>query len=67
MQRFQDVDYALPVSAALDGNGLLKPFGQCHLATYPIETIVKKFRPELEEAIRNQPSGRVEEVLRVLN
>ena len=36
-------------------------------ATFPIETIVKKFRAELEELIRSQPSGRTEAVLSVLN
>ena len=36
-------------------------------AKYPIETIVKKFRGEFEAAIRAQPPGRVQEVLKVLN
>jgi NADH:ubiquinone oxidoreductase subunit F (NADH-binding) len=36
-------------------------------ATYPIETIVKKFRGELEAAIRTQPADRANRVLSVLN
>ena len=50
--------------------GMMPGLSICGLpdgATYPIETILKKFRPELEEAIRRQPTGRAEAVLSVLN
>ncbi|MCG3130838.1 MAG: hypothetical protein FLDDKLPJ_01611 [Phycisphaerae bacterium] len=36
-------------------------------ATYPIETVVKKFRGELEERIRAQPREEVGQTLAVVN
>ena len=50
--------------------GMMPGLSICGLpdgATYPIETIVKKFRRELEDAIRNQPVGRADAILSVLN
>jgi len=50
--------------------GMMPGLSICGLsdgATYPIETILKKFRAELEEAIRTQPAGRTERVRQSLN
>jgi len=50
--------------------GMMSGLSICGLpdgATYPIETIVKKFRGELEEAILHQPPRRADEVLQMLN
>ncbi len=65
--RIEDLDVLLDTARNL---GMMPGLSICGLsdgATYPLETIVKKFRPELEEAIRSQSPGRVEAVLRVLN
>jgi NADH-quinone oxidoreductase subunit F len=50
--------------------GMMPGLSICGLpdgATYPIETIVNKFRGELEAAIKAQPADRAERVLSVLN
>ncbi len=65
--RIEDLDILLETARNM---GMMPGLSICGLpdgATYPIETIVKKFRGELETAIRSQPSGRVEELLKVLN
>lgn len=65
--RIEDLDILLETSRNM---GMMPGLSICGLpdgATYPIETVVKKFRSELEEAIRNQPAGRVTEKLKVLN
>jgi NADH-quinone oxidoreductase subunit F len=62
-------DLALLEEAA--GNmGMMPGMSICGLsdgAAYPIKTIVKKFRGELEARIREQRPGRVERALAVLN
>ncbi len=61
--RIEDLDILLETARNM---GMMPGLSICGLpdgATYPIETIVKKFRMELEEAIRTQPAGRTEEVL----
>jgi len=65
--RLEDLDILLETARNM---GMMPGLSICGLpdgATYPIETIVKKFRGELEAAIRAQPAGRVERVLSVLN
>ncbi len=65
--RIEDLDILLETARNL---GMMPGLSICGLsdgATYPIETIVKKFRSELEEAIRTQPAGRVEAVLSAPN
>ncbi len=65
--RLEDLDLLLETARNM---GMMPGLSICGLsdgATYPIETIVKKFRSELEEAIRSQPAGRVDRVLQVLN
>lgn len=65
--RIEDLDLLSEVARNM---GMMPGLSICGLpdgATYPIETIVKKFRGELEAAIRAQPSGRAEALLRVLN
>jgi len=65
--RLEDLDILLETARNM---GMMPGLSICGLpdgATYPIETIVKKFRGELEEAIRSQPAGVAERVLRVLN
>jgi len=65
--RLEDLDILLETARNM---GMMPGLSICGLpdgATYPIETIVKKFRPELEEAIRSQPAGRSDRVLSVLN
>jgi NADH-quinone oxidoreductase subunit F len=65
--RLEDLDLLLETARNM---GMMPGLSICGLpdgATYPIETIVKKFRPELEAAIRAQPKGRVETLLKVLN
>jgi len=65
--RVEDLDILLETARNM---GMMPGLSICGLpdgATYPIETIVKKFRGELEAAIRSQPAGRVEAVLSVLN
>lgn len=65
--RLEDLDLILETSRNM---GMMPGLSICGLpdgATYPIETIVKKFRAELEAAIRSQPKGKAEELLHVLN
>ncbi|MBI4718778.1 MAG: NADH-quinone oxidoreductase subunit NuoF [Planctomycetes bacterium] len=65
--RIEDLDILLETARNM---GMMPGLSICGLpdgATYPIEAIVKKFRGELEERIRAQPRGRVEELLKVLN
>jgi NADH-quinone oxidoreductase subunit F len=65
--RPQDLDLLLETSRNM---GMMPGLSICGLpdgATYPIETIVKKFRGELEAAIRAQPPGRSLEVLTAMN
>ncbi len=65
--RIEDLDVLLETARNM---GMMPGLSICGLpdgATYPIETIVKKFRGELEAGIRSQPPGRVDEALRVLN
>jgi len=65
--RLEDLDLLLETARNM---GMMPGLSICGLpdgATYPIETIVKKFRSELEDAIRAQPAGRAEAVLSVLN
>lgn len=65
--RIEDLDILLETARNM---GMMPGLSICGLpdgATYPIETIVKKFRQELEEAIRSQPPGRADLVLSVLN
>ncbi|MBU0719513.1 MAG: NADH-quinone oxidoreductase subunit NuoF [Planctomycetes bacterium] len=61
--RIEDLDILLETARNM---GMMPGLSICGLsdgATYPIETIVKKFRGELEAAINAQPAGPVEEVL----
>jgi len=65
--RLQDLDLLLETSRNM---GMMPGLSICGLpdgATYPIETIVKKFRGELEAAIKAQAPGRTLEVLNALN
>ncbi len=65
--RMEDLDILLETARNM---GMMPGLSICGLpdgATYPIETIVKKFRGELEEAISSQPQGRSDMVLSVLN
>ena len=65
--RIEDLDILLETARNM---GMMPGLSICGLpdgATYPIETIVKKFRSELEEAIRAQVPGRVEAVLSAVN
>ena len=65
--RIEDLDLLTETARNM---GMMPGLSICGLpdgATFPIETIVKKFRAELEELIRSQPSGRTEAVLSVLN
>ena len=65
--RGEDLDLLLETARNM---GMMPGLSICGLsdgATYPIETVVKKFRSELEEAIRAQPTGRVQEVLQTVN
>ena len=65
--RVQDLDLLLETARNM---GMMPGLSICGLpdgAAFPIETIVKKFRGELEDSIRAQPPGRVEELLRVLS
>ena len=65
--RIEDLDILLETARNM---GMMPGLSICGLpdgATYPIETIVKKFRSELEEAIRAQAPGRVEAVLSAVN
>ena len=65
--RLEDLDLLLETARNM---GMMPGLSICGLpdgATYPIEGIVKKFRHELEAAIRAQPPGRAEAILKVLN
>ena len=65
--RVEDLDILLETARNM---GMMPGLSICGLAdgaTYPIETVVKKFRSELEEAIHAQPTGRVQEVLQTVN
>ncbi len=65
--RIEDLDILLETARNM---GMMPGLSICGLpdgATYPIETIVRKFRSELEEAIRAQAPGRVEAVLSAVN
>ena len=65
--RIEDLDILTQTARNM---GMMPGLSICGLpdgATFPIETIVKKFRSELEEAIKAQPPGRCESVLSVLN
>jgi len=65
--RIEDLDVLLETARNM---GMMPGLSICGLsdgATYPIETIVKKFRSELEASIRAQPPDRAERVLKVLN
>jgi NADH-quinone oxidoreductase subunit F len=61
--RIEDLDILLETARNM---GMMPGLSICGLpdgATYPIETIVKKFRAELEDAIRAQQPGREEAAL----
>ena len=65
--RVEDLDILLETARNM---GMMPGLSICGLsdgATYPIETIVQKFRGELEAAIRAQPAGRAEALLKTLN
>jgi NADH-quinone oxidoreductase subunit F len=65
--RVEDLDILTQTARNM---GMMPGLSICGLpdgATYPIETIVNKFRGELEAAIRAQPPGSAEAVLSVLN
>lgn len=65
--RLEDLDLILETSRNM---GMMPGLSICGLpdgATYPIETIVKKFRAELEASIKAQPKGKAEILLKVLN
>jgi NADH-quinone oxidoreductase subunit F len=65
--RIEDLDVILETSRNL---GMMPGLSICGLsdgATYPIETIIMKFRSELEEAIRAQPDGRTDAALSAKN
>ncbi|MCH7839564.1 MAG: NADH-quinone oxidoreductase subunit F, partial [Planctomycetes bacterium] len=65
--RIEDLDLLLETARNM---GMMPGLSICGLpdgATYAIETIIKKFRAELEAAINAQPPGRAEAVLSVLN
>ena len=65
--RIEDLDILLETARNM---GMMPGLSICGLpdgATFPIETLVKKFRPELEAAILSQEPGRAEAILNVLN
>jgi len=65
--RLEDLDLLLETARNM---GMMPGLSICGLpdgATYPIETLVKKFRGELEEAIRAQPPERAMRVLGAVN
>jgi NADH-quinone oxidoreductase subunit F len=65
--RLDDLDILLETARNM---GMMPGLSICGLpdgATYPIETIVKKFRGELEAAIHAQPPERAKAVLNLLN
>jgi NADH-quinone oxidoreductase subunit F len=65
--RLEDLDILLETARNM---GMMPGLSICGLpdgATFPIETIVNKYRSELEAAIRAQPPGKVEELSPALN
>ncbi len=65
--RVEDLDLLAETARNM---GMMPGLSICGLpdgATYPIETLVKKFRGDLEKAIESQPAGRAEAILNVLN
>ena len=65
--RLDDLDILLETARNM---GMMPGLSICGLsdgATYPIETIVKKFRSEFEDAIRAQEPERAEAVLAAVN
>ena len=65
--RPEDLDLILETARNM---GMMPGLSICGLpdgATFPIETLIKKFRNELEELIRSQPAGRADAILSVLN
>ncbi len=65
--RPEDLDILLETARNM---GMMPGLSICGLpdgATFPIETLVKKFRPEFEAAIKTQPPGRAEAILKLLN
>ncbi len=65
--RLEDLDLILQTARNM---GMMPGLSICGLpdgATYPIETVVKKFRGELEERIRAQPREEVGQTLAVVN
>jgi NADH-quinone oxidoreductase subunit F len=65
--RSTDLDIILETARNM---GMMPGLSICGLpdgATYPIETIVRKFRAEFEAAIKAQPVNRAETLLKVLN
>jgi NADH:ubiquinone oxidoreductase subunit F (NADH-binding) len=65
--RIEDLDIILETSRNM---GMMPGLSICGLpdgATYPMETIIKKFRGELEAAIKAQSLDRARRVLSVLN
>ena len=65
--RIEDLDLLLETARNM---GMMPGLSICGLsdgATYPIETIVNKFRGEFEALIRSQPPEQAEALLKVLN
>jgi NADH-quinone oxidoreductase subunit F len=65
--RIEDLDILLETARNM---GMMPGLSICGLsdgATYPIETVVKKFRSELEQAIRAQKPERTREILQAVN
>ena len=65
--RIEDLDLLAETARNM---GMMPGLSICGLpdgATYPIETLVKKFRGELEASIRAQPPDRAKRVLSLLN
>ncbi len=65
--RLEDLDIIVETSKNM---GMMPGLSICGLpdgAAFPIRTLVEKFRPEFEERIRNQETGKADYVLSVLN
>ncbi|MFQ5462028.1 MAG: NADH-quinone oxidoreductase subunit NuoF [Phycisphaerae bacterium] len=65
--RMEDLDVILETARNM---GMMPGLSICGLpdgATFPIETVIKKFRSEFEAAIQAQPADRADRVLKVLN
>ena len=65
--RIEDLDLIEQTARRM---GMMPGLSICGLpdgATYPLETVVKKYRGELEELIRRQEPSRVEQALKVLH